>query len=37
MVSNGEIVGIDWNLIARLHCHVRTGSNELTNSIALSN
>ena len=36
MVSEGQIVGIDWDRIARLHSHV-FGSYELTNSFALSN
>ena len=33
MGSNCQIVGMDWNRIARLHSHV-LGSYELTNSIA---
>ena len=36
MVSKGQIVGIDWNRIARLHMQPRTDSHELTNSITLS-
>ena len=34
MVSKGQIVGIDWKRIARLHSHV-LGSYELTNSAML--
>ena len=33
-MSKDQIVGIDWNRIARLHSHVL--AHELTNSIALS-
>ena len=36
MVSKGQFVGLDWNRIARLHSQVMTGTQELTNSIALS-
>ena len=32
MVSKGQIVGIDWNRIARLHGHVLTHMNSLTAS-----
>ena len=32
MVSKGQIVGIDWNRIARLHSHVLTHMNSLTAS-----
>jgi len=35
VVSKGQIVGIAWNRIARLHSHVLR-SYELTNSITLS-
>ena len=34
MASKGQIVGIDWSRIARLHSHV-LGSYELTNSAML--
>ena len=30
MVSKGQIVGIDWNRIARLHSHVPPHMNSLT-------
>ena len=30
MVSKGQIVGIDWNRIARLHSHVLTHMKSLT-------
>ena len=30
MVSKGQIVGIDWNLITRLHGHVLAPMNSLT-------
>ena len=30
MVSKGQIVGIDWNRIARLHSHVLAHMNSLT-------
>ena len=30
MVSKGHIVSIDWNRIARLHCHVLAHMNSLT-------
>ena len=36
MVSKGQIVGIDWNCVTRLHSQVMTGTHELTNCIALS-
>ena len=36
MVSKGQFVGLDWNRITRLHSQVVTGTQELTNSIALS-
>ena len=36
MVSKGQFVGLDWNRITRLHSQVMTGTQELTNSIALS-
>jgi len=36
MVSKGQFVGPDWNLIMRLHSQVMTGTHELTNCIALS-
>ena len=36
MVSKGQFVGLDWNRITRLHSQVMTGTEELTNSIALS-
>ena len=36
MVSKGQFVGLDWKRIARLHSQVMTGTQELTNSIALS-
>ena len=36
MVSKGKIVGLDWNRIARLHSQVMTGTQERTNSIAMS-
>ena len=32
MVSKGQIVGIDWNHIARLHSHVLAHMNSLTAS-----
>ena len=32
MVSKGQIVGIDWNRIARLHSHVLAHMNSLTAS-----
>ena len=32
MVSKGQIVGFDWNRIARLHSHVLTHMNSLTAS-----
>ena len=32
MVSKGQIVGIDWNRIARLHSHVLAHMNSLTES-----
>ena len=36
MVSKGQFVGLDWNRITRLHSQVTTGTQELTNTIALS-
>ena len=36
MVSKGQFVGLDWNRITRLHSQAMTGTQELTNSIALS-
>ena len=36
MVSKGQFVGLDWNRITRLHSQAVTGTQELTNSIALS-
>ena len=36
MVSKGQFVGLDWNRITRIHSQVMTGTQELTNSIALS-
>ena len=36
MVSKGQFVGVDWNRIKWLHSKVMTGTQELTNSIALS-
>ena len=36
MVSKGQFVGLDWNRITRLNTQVMTGTQELTNSIALS-
>ena len=36
MVSKGQFVGLHWNRITRLHSQVVTGTQELTNSIALS-
>jgi len=32
MVSKGQIVGINWNRIVRLHSHVLTHMNSLTAS-----
>ena len=34
--EQGQFVGLDWNRITRLHSQVMTGTQELTNSIALS-
>ena len=36
MVSKVQFVGLDWNRITRLHSQAVTGTQELTNSIALS-
>ena len=36
MVSKGQFVGLDWNRITRRHSQAVTGTQELTNSIALS-
>ena len=30
MVSKGQVWGLDWNRIARLHSQVMTGTHELT-------
>ena len=36
MASKGQFVCLDWNCIMRLHSQVMTGTQELTNSFALS-
>ena len=36
MVSKGQFVGLDWNSITRLYSQVMNGTQDLTNSIALS-
>ena len=36
MLSKGQFVGLDWSRIPRLYSQVMTGTQELTNSIALS-
>ena len=36
MVSKDQFVGLGWNRITWLHSQVMTGTQELTNSIALS-
>ena len=35
MMSKGQFVGLAWNRIMRLHSQVMTGTQELTNSVAL--
>ena len=36
MVIKGQLVGLDWNRIARLHSQVMNGTHELTDIIARS-
>ena len=36
MVNKGQLVGLDWNRIARLHSQVMNGTHELTDIIARS-